>query len=328
MPTIVGATTTAQTVLNSVSQDIRKQLDSQGTDATILLDYLSRVQLDLLRLTRWEFLSAPKQRFVTQLGVTDYWIGSAGAAPAGTYDTNLNLTDYEFIRKDSVIDRTNDKSFYQPVPLAPLVTTAFGGSLGARTYYVKQTLVDSNSGESTPSATEAVIFVPASRLLQVNAPQPLLTQSASGIKYNQYRVYASTTSGAQTLQGATTAITANWLEPTTGLTTNLAVPPTVNNIEQVRGYVIEFGYYRQRQAVTLLSQVLQIPDEYFDVVVAGVNFYAFLYLIEDIARAQTWQRIYSNGQTGMIRDKYQFPAGAEFIKPDPASQLVGFTYGR
>lgn len=103
------ATLTAANIIDAVSRETRGVLDSTVTrDQTILLDYLSRVQLQVLRASKWEFsLSEPKY-FVTEREQTDYWIGATASLPAGVVDTGLNLTDLDQISKGSVKDVTNN----------------------------------------------------------------------------------------------------------------------------------------------------------------------------------------------------------------------------
>lgn len=111
-PRLFTTTTTAQAVMNAASQDLRNQLSATASpDASILLDYTNRVSLDLLKLSKWWFLLSPVQQFVTQLGVTNYWIGPTGNAPFGSYDTVLNLSDVRYIKPKSVVDRSN----YRPL---------------------------------------------------------------------------------------------------------------------------------------------------------------------------------------------------------------------
>jgi hypothetical protein len=103
-------TTTAQEIMNAVAQDVRQTVSATDTTTpgpTTLLDFTNRVSKEMLQTSRWMFTLAPPQAFVTQLGVTDYWIGPTGQAPAGVYDTGLNLTDFRIIKPKSVKDRSN-----------------------------------------------------------------------------------------------------------------------------------------------------------------------------------------------------------------------------
>jgi len=106
--------------------------------------------------------------------------------------------------------------------------------------------------------------------------------------------------------------------------------PTVNNLTPLDGYVIEFKYWRKRVPTTVANQPLQIPDDYFDILVAGVNFYGYQYLQKPM-EAKTWNDIFRNGIREMIRDKNQF--NNDFMKPDmttqafPAAVIPGFLTG-
>lgn len=100
--------TTAQNVMDAVARDVRQTLSSTTLpDSTVLLDYVNRVSLEMLQTSRWMFTLGLPQAFVTQLGVSNYWVGPAGQAPAGVFDTGLNLTDFRVVKPKSVKDRSN-----------------------------------------------------------------------------------------------------------------------------------------------------------------------------------------------------------------------------
>lgn len=84
-------------------------------------------------------------------------------------------------------------------------------------------------------------------------------------------------------------------------------------------YTIEFRYFVAKPQLTQTTQALLIPDDYKDVVIAGVNYFANLYLRENMQDAQAWGAIYKEGIVGMHRDHNLFPRGFEFIAPDSAS---------
>lgn len=89
----------------------------------------------------------------------------------------------------------------------------------------------------------------------------------------------------------------------------LQLLPPADNV-----YTVQFRYYKQRQAITSLSDVLQIPDDYQDVVVAGTNYLACLFL-KKADEAQVWMQLYTDGKKQMIRDANLFPR-EDFIRPD------------
>lgn len=375
MPSLFSTTTTAQQVMNAVSQDVRNQLSGTTTpDSATLLDYVNRVSLDLNKVSKWWFLLSPVQQFITKLGVSNYWLGATGSAPAGSYDTGLNLTDLRVIKPKSVVDRTNfrplgqineqplsaklsyadatmrpgrpavfrqdeatpnvlniypapdNQAFYSPQPESPICTTSAGGALANRIYFVTVTLVDTFGGESTaPYATE--IFVPAGQLLVVNPPTEPMGASADGIKYDRYNVYAASagTNEAQyiyynqtTLQASNISTSSTWTEPVGGLTTVGVNPPTTNTVKPIEGYIIEFRYYRQIAQVTAAAQVLQIPDDYKHVIIAGVNSLAFQYLFR-ATEAQVWEGRYQQGMAKIVRDLNFMNKTGDYFSPDSAS---------
>lgn len=359
----LGATLTAQSVINGTSQDLRSQLP---TNSSILLDYTDRIHREILRTSRWIFLLSPVQQFITEPGITDYWIGTTGNGPQGSIDTGLNLSDVYRLKDDTVLDRSNNvtlfrqqaqppnfttfefpdgqsrllrptnfyhdnygfllrifpapnqQNTYAPTPESPICTTVAGGSLAARTYYVRYSIVDSAGNESDASSLATQIYVPANFLLKVLSPKFPLT-SAQGISYAKYNVYASTTQGSETKQSASPiASGGTFTEATTGLI-NGAAYPTVNNLAKMNGYLIEFRYYQTRSKLNATNSLLQTPDDYLDILISGVNWLGFQFL-QKPNEARTWQEIYANGLKEMIRDRNMFNAG-DFMRPDVSSQI-------
>src|SRR6185312_11640779 len=364
------ATHTVQDVINATSQDIRGVLGTTGGDSNILIDYVNRISLKLLRQSNWKFLLSAPQRFMTRLGVTDYWVGASGSAPVGAFDTSLNLTDLRTVKPDTFYDRSNLRNFgqyddaplswgfanrdnvstlgpprafkvtldnpnlislypapdnqnsYQPLPDPPLCVTSSGGALSARTYFVKITIVDSNGGESAASA-ETKVFVPAGSLLVVKSPAFSFTAVDSGIQYTGFKVYASTVSGNECLQngGNSIAFNSDFTESTGGLSTGTTLAPTSSTIAPMGGYLIEFRYFKKRVQLSSAGQTIQIPDDFFDVVVAGVNHLAYVYL-QKTDLAMFWKGTFQDGLKEMIRDKNLFPeAGSDFMRPDSSAVM-------
>jgi hypothetical protein len=228
---VSAATTTVQQVVDCTSQDIRKLLANSGTDEAILIDYVNRVHLDMLRFSRWRFLLSGVKTFNTVVGESDYWIGNTGGQGAGQTDTGLNLTDVRVIKMGTVFDRTNHK---------PLAKTG------------EQPLGDTWTDNNRPKVWRNDVSSP--NVIQLWPP-------ADGI------------------------------------------------------YAIEFRYYKVHTQLTIDSQVLLVPDDYKDIVCAGVNELANMYLKRP-EEAQYWHAIYEEGKREMIRDANQFPRGEEFIRPD------------
>lgn len=365
-------------MVNAVSTDLLQRI---APEDPILLDYINRVQLQLLRVSRWKFLLSPPKRFVTRKDRTDYWIGPVGSGPADTVDTGLNISNLGVIKTETFYDRSNfrllkrtdenilspsytfrdassrgglprmwrnapdtpcliniypapdNQNNYQPSPEAPAVSSVVGGNLAARVYFVRTTFVDSLGNESSAS-DEARVFIPANALLVVQPPQEIPT-AASGIQYNSWNVYIfnggnnlQLSSGSEGLanQGGALSSTVTYQEPPTGFTPDGPSFPTANNVEVMGGYLIEFRYFQAKPQVTALSNSLVIPVDYFDVLVAGTNYFTAQFVKEQDA-VQYWKQEYDAGVIGMIRDKNLFPRGPEFIGPDPASRSLDQYWG-
>lgn len=98
---------TAQQIVTATHTDVRNQI---GVNHPMLLDYCNRINQDMLRSTKWDFLESDVQTFLTRQGVTAYWVGTPGLNPPGTFDTGLNITDIKFVKHGSVYDRSNYKT--------------------------------------------------------------------------------------------------------------------------------------------------------------------------------------------------------------------------
>lgn len=380
-------------VINGVSQDVRQQLSAliNTSGQPILIDYTNRVHKQMLRFSRWNFLKSEPLYFLTNLGQSSYWVGPVGQGPAGTVETNLNLTDVYQFKKDSVmdlsnqqelkwlftspqgpnlIDRTgagrpglpavfcqnlndpnilmifpppNNQNNTSPAPQVPIVDAVMGGALPARTELLKITFVDSLGGESTSTTTGAPLYLPASTLSVVKSPATGYfgvlpdDNSISGVKYNRYNVYAvqatlvngvPTNEGTETLQNSVPILFGtDWTEPTSGLITSGPQVPRNNTLQPMGAYVIKFEYYKNRIKLVTADQYLQIPDDYIDVIINGVTYYAYK-IMGKIQEAQMIYSQYKAGLTEMIADKNLFPEGVEFIRPDSNSyvntQILGY----
>lgn len=235
-----SATTTVQQIVNCTSQDIRQLLASSGADANILLDFVNRVSLDMLRASRWTFLLSAVQSFTTTVGEDQYWLGATGGAPAGTTDTALNLTDIRTIKPGSVYDRTNF------------------------------------------------------RVLAKTSERPLGQTFTSNNRPRLWRY-----------DGTEDKI--------------LALYPPANG-----AYTVNFRYYKIHQQLTALNQILQVPNDYKDVVCAGVNELACVYL-KRADEAGYWRGIYEEGKREMIRDANLFPRAEEYMRPDGSGLSTVYT---
>ncbi len=106
-----------------------------------------------------------------------------------------------------------------PPDAAPTLSAVTAGALTGGPVFVKITYLNAG-GESGPSA-EATITLAANKVLSVASPPP-----RQG--YTTYNVYASATTGTETLQSlAPVAIGTAWQEPNSGLVSGAALPSVV-----------------------------------------------------------------------------------------------------
>ena len=216
----------------------------------------------------------------------------------------------------------DNQNTFSPVPTTPILSSSAGASLLARTYFVRITFVDNNSpnGESVGSPTTASIFVPANQLATVVTPTLLYSKTSTGIQYGFYNVYAGPVEGGETLQNvAPIPLGTNWTEPGTGLITSGRSVPTTSTLAPMGGYIIQFRYFKDRINLTTTTDVLQIPDDYFDVVVNGVAALAWKFLDKTEQATATYEA-YKGGLTEMVWDKNLFP-DTDFVRPDPGSYV-------
>jgi len=359
--------TTAQQIITSATTDIMNQI---GTNHPILLDYINRVNYDMLRATKWDFLLSDVQSFITRQGVTAYWIGAAGENPEGTYDTGLNCTNVKWVQHGSVYDRSNfqtlgstasmpvsavlsytdgtarpgrpavyrnnvDTPFtlniypapdqqnnQAPQPEPVQVTTTVGGALPARQYNLIATFVDALGNESTGPEYTTPLYIPANSLAVAVSPTLIVDTNDAGVPYSSWNIYASATStipqNATRQNASPIAVGTNWTESTGGLTTTGVSIPSTNNCSTYNGYIIQFRYYELEMALTSLSQDLQIPDRYTDVMIDGVRWLALKFLSRNPEASEAFAA-YRTGMVAMVRDRNQQNRFADYISPDPSS---------
>lgn len=223
---------TGQDVVDAVSSDIRGVLSNTGADAAKILGWVERIHKELLRTSRWTFTLSDVKSFSTVIGTSLYYVGT-GSLPAGATNTSLALSDVEFIKARSVVDRTNNKrlSKTEEKPLGDMFT-------------------------------------------QNNRPDLYRYDSAAPDTFEL-------------------------LPPPDGV------------------YTIEFRYYKTRAAISTLATVLQVPDDYKDVVIAGVNWLACMFL-KKFDEAGPWRQLFQDGKRQMVRDANLFPR-EDFIRPDYVS---------
>lgn len=112
--------------------------------------------------------------------------------------------------------------------------------------------------------------------------------------------------------------------PASGYVVNSVEPPSVATLAPLQGYVIGFRYQKTKQQITSVDSTLQIPDAYFDVVVAGVNYYASLYLAkgdDENVKAPLWKREFMEGLAQIRRDLRINYRNTDFISPDRSTQF-------
>jgi len=198
-PRLFAATTTAQNIMSATSQDVRNQISAVTTpDSNVLLDYVNRVSLDMLKVSKWWFLLSPTQQFITQTGVTNYWVGPIGSNPAGTYDTGLNLTDFRYVKPKSVVDRTNFRPLGQinEQPLSSKISYSDGTQRPGRPSVYRQ-------DEATPNVLN-IYPAPDNQALYTPQPEPpICTVTPGGALSN--RIYFVTTTFVDSLGGESTA---------------------------------------------------------------------------------------------------------------------------
>lgn len=155
----------------------------------------------------------------------------ANGLPASNYSISFTPSQFGFISGTSVIINTTtacatsvDGSVVGlPNPLQGAnVTTGFTGTLPAANYYVVVAWYDA-SGNLTLVSPETVIQLNSTGRLIVALPSSGLPAGASGMK-----VYVSTSTGTETLQGQSTGTAAFVLS--VPLTSGAAVPSTNNTV--------------------------------------------------------------------------------------------------
>lgn len=377
MPAIYTFSTTAQSILDEVSVDVRRQLSSTDpNDQAVILSYLNRIHLETLRASKWRFLDGSTS-FVTQRGVANYWLGPVGDAPISVLDTKLdlgdiksfkkvfdysNLVELEYVKRDpllgfitapdgtqrpgkplqwsnpldkpiiSLSPNPDNKNNYAPVSTPPVVTSVIGGSLPARTYRISTTIIDSQGNESLPSdPTE--LFVPAGFTAQVFPPFLAVQTNGIGVTYSAYNVYAAVDTETGEFNFNTDDLKLQtvpsipmpaffWGEPPTGLVDG-PPPPTDSDIEPIDGYLLIVEYRKKIVPISTTSTVLQVPDEYKDVIIAGVNAYTLRFLGR-VDEATTQYGMFRDGIRQIIRDLNFDRSDVDYIAIDKAAVTGNF----
>lgn len=99
-----------------------------------------------------------------------------------------------------------------------------------------------------------------------------------------------------------------------------ATPDLVNLYPPPDGeYLISFRYYSGDIDLNDVGDVVQVPNKYKHVLIAGINEMAFGYL-KRADELRWWAGKYGAGKISIIRDQNLFPGGPQFLTPDPSTQ--------
>lgn len=157
-------------------------------------------------------------------GVRSIVGGPLGYAPAfvfvelWNYEPNVSSTIiYDECELEHLASSTIINNYATSAPAAPVVSQSAGGSLAARTYYLKTTYTQDGPAE-TDASPETSQAIAANNLATVQSPPQIASAQA-------YNVYAATSTGAEQLQTSTPIpLGTNWTEPTSGLVAGAAAP--------------------------------------------------------------------------------------------------------
>lgn len=160
----------------------------------------------------------------------------------------------------------------------------------------------------------------------------IITQSVSPASYIKQvtSVFLTDTSGISTWQisvntlGMLQSVVAS-TPPSQTLTSQN--PPLTATIQPLNAYVIQFRYYKTRNQIVNPTDVLQIPYAYKDIVIAGVNYLANMYLDraenrEPSAKTIFWKKDFDEGMSQIRRDLRVSYRKTDYISPDVISQYV------
>jgi hypothetical protein len=96
----------AQIVAENVVASVIQDQQTLTTNRTALYDYVDRIHQRILLESQWRFLLSDPQVFITIPGVSGYSLVS-GSAPAGVFQTNLNLSNFGNIAPGTVFNLTS-----------------------------------------------------------------------------------------------------------------------------------------------------------------------------------------------------------------------------
>lgn len=102
---VSATTTTGADILQCIAYDLQERF-ATGPRETLLLSYIDRAQGTILSRRKWNWMLSAPQRFITERGQTEYWIGPAGITPDGAVNTGLGLSDVRHIKSGAVFNRS------------------------------------------------------------------------------------------------------------------------------------------------------------------------------------------------------------------------------
>jgi len=142
----------------------------------------------------------------------DFSAWTSTSASGVTINSNAS-----YVHSGTYSARIHYKICGKPI-VAPSLSQTAGGSLGATTYYVKETNTNALGETAASVATESSLAVSANNLLVVASPPAM-------VDITGWNVYVGTSAGTETLQNVSPiAIGTNWTEPTGGLIAGSAQP--------------------------------------------------------------------------------------------------------
>lgn len=201
-------TTSGQTGALTTCQQVAQQSCQDGAGPTMYMkDYI--IWDNQGTFNNSQMGSCQVLKIVPDADVALNWSAIPGPAGYNMINQATPQDDVNFIQASAVLNN--------PTANGALSATA-GGALGATTYFVKITFV--NSTGETLAGPETSLAVAANNVLNVAAP-PSPPAGATG-----WNVYVSTATGTETKQngGVPIPIANAWVEPTTGLVAGAALP--------------------------------------------------------------------------------------------------------
>jgi len=273
-------------------------------------DWVDRVHGEVHRYSRWGWMLNIPQQFYTTIGQPYYFLGTGTTPGQGTI-TAIQITNNkatitrlgQILIGDGATVTTNVPAFTQlngtwTITNSTPTTYSFNTSGLADVAFTLTSGTDTTVTNTGLGLTDLDIIKDGSVINRTTGLPIFKTGTAP------YDV-----SGVWAVKAPPT----RWLLRVNGVIELYSPPDAV--------YCIEFQYNATRKTITNTNDVVQIPDYYRSVIVAGVNKYAAAYLANDPntgaafrAQVEFWQIEYADGLRSMIRDKQNFPR-TSYINP-------------